>query len=96
MIALGRNLYLRRSSRAALKKMNPPPKRMIMAECKRLFRAERRTCKVWPWLDASVEGARQPRGPRGTVPSPFRTPAMLPLVVVLRVCAFPYFVTDSS
>jgi len=42
-----------------------------MAGCKRLLAAERRRRLVWPrGLTPAVAGARQPRGPRGAVPSP--------------------------
>jgi hypothetical protein len=41
------NLYLPRSSRAILKKMNPPPKQGIMARCKLMFADRRRGYRVW-------------------------------------------------
>jgi hypothetical protein len=35
------------SSRATVGRMNPPPKRGIMARCKLLFPGKRRECRVW-------------------------------------------------
>jgi hypothetical protein len=54
------NLYLPRSSRAILKKMNPLPKWGIMARCKLMFAVRRRECRVWTWFPRSEFWANPP------------------------------------
>ncbi len=51
---------------------------------------------MWTWLNPSVAGARQPRGPREGVASPLHCARRATPVVVLHVYARPYFVTDGS